>query len=221
MSGVGDLVIFGAGGLGRETAGWLRDVERAGVELRLRGFVVEDEMWHGRRVDGLPVLSGVAALVREGYTGAAAIAVGDPQLARTIAGQIRDAGLALEWPPLVHPSAVVDRERVSLGPGCLVAPGAILATGVCLGECVFVNTGACLAHDVTVGAHARVHPRALLCGGVRVGEAALVGAASAVMQFRTIGEGAQVAMGAIVGVDVPPGAVAAGNPARLIRRAAA
>ena len=221
MSAVRDLVIFGAGGLGRETAAWLCDVERSGASLRLRGFVVEDEKLHGQRVDDLEVLPGVAGLVRMGYDGAVAIAVGDPGLAHTIRAQICDAGLELERPVLIHPSVVLDPSRVSLAAGCLIAPGAILATGVSLGEDVFVNTAACLSHDVMVGSHTRIHPRALLCGGVQVGERALIGAASAVMQYKRVGDAAQVAMGAIVGADVPSGAVAAGNPARIVRRAAA
>ena len=56
----------------------------------------------------------------------------------------------------------------------------------------------CLERPVTIGDHAWIGARALICPGVAIGEGAVIGA------------------GAVVTRDVPPYAIAAGNPARVI-----
>ena len=57
---------------------------------------------------------------------------------------------------------------------------------------------ACLVRPVTIEDHVWIGARALICPGVTIGEGAVIGA------------------GAVVTADVPPYAVAAGNPARVV-----
>ncbi len=54
-------------------------------------------------------------------------------------------------------------------------------------------------------------------GPVRIGNDVWIGAAALVLDGVTIGDGAVVAAGAVVTRDVPPYAIVAGNPARIIR----
>jgi acetyltransferase-like isoleucine patch superfamily enzyme len=52
---------------------------------------------------------------------------------------------------------------------------------------------------------------------IRVGCDVFIGARAIVLKGVTIGDGAVVGAGAVVAADVPPGALVAGNPARVIR----
>ena len=54
-------------------------------------------------------------------------------------------------------------------------------------------------------------------GAVRIGNDVWIGQAAQIMSGVRVGDGAIVGAGAIVTRDVPPYAVVAGNPARLIR----
>jgi acetyltransferase-like isoleucine patch superfamily enzyme len=53
---------------------------------------------------------------------------------------------------------------------------------------------------------------------IRICKGAWIGAHSRVLKGVTIGEGAVVGMGSVVTKDVPPCAIVAGNPARIVRQ---
>lgn len=64
-----------------------------------------------------------------------------------------------------------------------------------------------LAHDRTRGLYLHT----------RIGENCFIGACSVIMPGVTIGDGSIVAAGAVVTTDVPPGCIAAGVPAKVVR----
>jgi carbonic anhydrase/acetyltransferase-like protein (isoleucine patch superfamily) len=70
-----------------------------------------------------------------------------------------------------------------------------------------------IGDEVTVGHRATVH-------GCRVEDGALIGIAATILDGAVVGSEALVAAGAVVtpGTRIPPGALAAGVPARVVRR---
>lgn len=53
---------------------------------------------------------------------------------------------------------------------------------------------------------------------VRIGSHCFIGGGATILPGVTVGDGTVVAAGAVVFDDVPPDSIAAGNPARIIRR---
>ena len=124
----------------------------------------------------------------------------------------------------VHPTAVLIGD-VIVGPGCYVGPCAslrgdfgrlILERGANLQDtCVmhgFPGTDTIVGEDGHIGHGAVLH-------GCQVRRNALVGMNAVIMDNAVIGESAVVAACAFVkaGVEIPPGSLAAGMPARVIR----
>ncbi len=114
---------------------------------------------------------------------------------------------------LVSESAVI---RIGDGAGL---SGCTLSarTSVEIGAGVLIGSGALImdhdAHPLVPGKH-EVATKA-----VCIGPRAFIGARAIILKGVNIGEDAVIGAGAVVTKDVPAGAVAAGNPARIIRTA--
>jgi len=110
-----------------------------------------------------------------------------------------------------------------VGSRCKVSSHSFLCEGVTLEDEVFVGHGVTFINDRFPRA---TNPDGKLqteadwkCVGTLVKKRAAIGSGATILCGVTIGEGATVGAGSVVTKDVPDGAVVAGNPARLLRRA--
>jgi acetyltransferase-like isoleucine patch superfamily enzyme len=93
------------------------------------------------------------------------------------------------------------------------------AGGIVLGERVGVGPGAKIltsTHTLPEDPKLPIMDGALVFAAVTVGDGADIGVGAILMPGVTVGAGAQIGAGAVVTKDVPPGAIAAGVPARVI-----
>jgi serine O-acetyltransferase len=102
----------------------------------------------------------------------------------------------------IHPGATIGR-RVFIDHG----------TGVVVGETAVIGDECTIYQGVTLGGTslakgAKRHPT--------LGRGVIVGANSQVLGGFTVGDGARVGSSAVVLKEVPPGATAVGNPARIL-----
>lgn len=215
----GDLVLFGSGGFGRETAEAVRAaVRQGGAAWRLLGFIDDDPARHGQVIDGTPVIGGREVIAR--LPGARLVlCTGRPG---NYVSRVLIAG-ELSLPPeryatIVHPSAAVSGSS-SVGPGSVLLAHVTLTAGVSVGAHVAVMPQVTLTHDDVVDDFATIASGVCLGGGVRVGTAAYIGAGALVREQLTVGPYSLIGMGSVVTRDVPALEVWAGTPARYLRTA--
>jgi maltose O-acetyltransferase len=92
-------------------------------------------------------------------------------------------------------------------------------------DCAPIEIGDDLQMAPSVQLYAATHPldRATRAAGleyarpIRIGDGVWIGGGAIVLPGVTIGDGVVVGAGSVVTHDLPPGSVAAGNPARIIR----
>lgn len=206
-----DLIVVGAGGLGREVLQWARDAIAAGrLVARVRGFLDDTAPDLSRFGVGVPVLGPVdPALLKPGD--ACVVAVGDPVARAALADRLAAGGAT--FAAVVHPTALV-APSARVEPGAVVCPFGFVGPNATVGAHALVNVRATVAHDVAVGRAAVLSPHAVLNGAAVLGDGAMLGTGAAAMPRVRIGAGARVAPGAMVHSDVPAGAFALGNPAR-------
>jgi sugar O-acyltransferase (sialic acid O-acetyltransferase NeuD family) len=117
---------------------------------------------------------------------------------------------------VVDPTSTVARSA-AIGEGVYVNAGCVVAGACHLGNRVIVNRSASIGHHVRIGEYASIGPGAVLAGNVTVGRGAMIGAGAVVLPEVEIGDNAVIAAGSVVRRSVPPNALAAGNPCRIVQ----
>lgn len=204
---MGQVVILGTGGMGREAAAW---VEATGRGDDVAGFLDDDPACHGTEVAGLPVL-GELRWIDDHLDVEVVLAIGSP--ARRAAALEHLDAVGARPATVVHPDATLG-PRVQLGDGVIVCPGVVLTCDIRVGRAAILNYGAMVGHDGQLGDAAFVAPGVHLAGNVTVGAQADVGIGASVIQGVHIGDRAVVGAGAVVIRDVAPDTTVVGVPAR-------
>lgn len=113
------------------------------------------------------------------------------------------------------------QKNASIGRRCKISSHSFICEGVTIEDAVFVGHGVVFINDS--------YPRATAPGGqlqteadwrvetTRVKKGASIGSGATILCAVVIGENAIVGAGSVVTRDVPDNAIAAGNPARILR----
>lgn len=212
-----DLLVIGAGGLGRETAEAVRAANNVEPTWNLLGLLDDAGALHGTSLSGIPVLGPIGAI--DDFPGAqVVVCTGSARQRFSRKRLVQHLALPPErYASVVHPASVL-APGPPLGPGTVVLASVVTTTAVEIGAHVTVMPAVVLTHDDVVGDFATFGAGVRLAGRVRVGEGAYLGAGSLVREDTSIGPWALVGMGATVLSDVPAAEVWVGAPARFLRR---
>ena len=203
-----DLVIYGAGGLGREVLSLIRR-DYANV-WKVIGFI-DDAQNLPKTVDGLRVYKKDFLASR---SLAVVIAIGDPLTKTHVYGDLLQ-NKNLTFPNIISSKAYIDI-NAQIGIGNIITDFCWISTNTIIENCVLVNVATTVGHDAQIGSYTSIMPQCAISGHVEVGRATLIGAKSFILQGKHIGQNAVIAAGSCVFRNVDNYETVWGNPAHTL-----
>lgn len=214
------IAILGAGGQAREVAALIRDINRERSTYEVLGYIVPDLTKLGAYDSREGLLGDQGWLdTNRGGVDCLAIGIGAPKRRNQVAVELSNRHPELQWPTLIHPTAIYDRDSCQFGAGVMLACGAVCTIDIVFGAYSLMNFGCTVGHDVRVGKGCVVNPGANISGGVILEDGVLVGTGAQILQYRQVGRGAVVGAGAVVTEDVLEHCTVVGIPARALDKA--
>ena len=203
-----DIVICGAGGLGREIAALIkRDYAE---EWHIIGFIDPNPNLSDN-IDGLQLLP-------ENYLdeNAVAVVLGMASAERK-AVLFKQLSLKhnINFPNIISRKAIIAPDT-HLGNGNVITDFCWVSTNVTIGDGVLVNVATTIGHDSKIGDFVSIMPQCAISGKVNVENSSLIGAKSFILQGKHIGQRSVVAAGSCVFRNVDDGETVWGNPAHTL-----
>lgn len=208
-----DVVIFGAGGLGREIYDTLLTINAGsqGRQYQVLGFIDEVKA-PGTLVNGVPVLGGTEALAALRGRAAIIIGIADAGVRKKLHQQYR---AEFDFPNIIHPTAQVSG-FARLGSAILIQAYCIVAANASVGDGVMMNAHSGVGHDAQVEDYCAIMSYCDLAGGSQLGTLSFVGTGAKVIPSTRIAAESYLCAGTVVFKDVLEKSKLMGNPAKII-----
>lgn len=203
------IVIYGAGGFGREMRRHvMRDTKRLGYAPPV--FATDDPAQVGGTLLGLPIVS--SAMIQADDK--CVLAVGNWRHRRLMAERCP------AFHTIVADTAIID-EGIIFAEGTVICDQAIFTADdrTVLGKHFHCNFQSYVGHDCVIGDFVTFGPRVGINGNVHIGNDVYIGSGALIKNGTpdrpvTIGDGATIGFGSIVTKDVPAGALVLGQAAQ-------
>lgn len=207
-----DLIIIGAGGMGRSVYCIATGSIGYGTEFQLKGFV-DDDLHQLDNFEGYPPMLGTIDDYEIKENDVFVCSIGNTKTKKVICEKLKAKGAKFQT--LIHKTAIV-RQNAKIGDGCIIADFASVGADCTIGENTLVQTFSIAAHDCVIGNYVRIDTHATCVGGVIVHDTATIHTSAVVSHKVVVGEGATVAACSFVIKKVKPNTTVFGNPAKTL-----
>lgn len=210
MSEDNNWYIYGAGGLGLETAEILSDNMKNGFE-KCHTIIFVDDFCSEKNINGYQVVSFSETVSKAKIT----IAVGEPEIRNLLLQKIQQSSLKLKsiisCRAYISPTATIEE-------GVIVAQFCSVQARAFIGLNVAVNTHSIIGHDVKIHEGAVISSMVNLGGASRIGPHAYLGMGSMIKENIELGKYSILSMGSILYTAAGSDVIVVGNPARVSKK---
>jgi sugar O-acyltransferase (sialic acid O-acetyltransferase NeuD family) len=180
-----DLIIFGVGGLSKDVHFIVDYINSIKPTFNLRGFL-DDNINQPELINGIPYLGTSDYIKTIDYKTHIVIAVSNPIVIKKIV-QLCSENPYIEFPNLVHPTAIIDHQFLQIGKGNIINASCIISRNVVVGDFNIFNNNVCIGHDVEIGNMNTFSPKAQISGSVIIGNENFFGLNASIVQCKSVG----------------------------------
>ncbi len=210
-----DLVIIGAGGLGREALRLALDIIRRKPETpwRVKGFITDiPGDFYEKNTHGYDII-GTIKDHEISDNNVYVFAIADIPFKKRITSEFLDKGA--EFINLVSPNAGI-ADSAELGVGNIIQNGTRISTDVKIGSFNLFNAYTTIGHDAVIGSYTTVCPACAISGYVTVGDGVFLGSHVVLCPHVKVGAYSRVGAGSVVIKKVKENTLVMGNPAKRV-----
>ena len=208
-----NIVIVGAGGVGRETSLIIQQINELKITWNLIGFIDDDVNSWGNVINGYPVIGGMDSLEKLSLDTYVVVAIANYEVKRKIVNRINNK---FKFATIIHPKVYI-HDYINIGEGTLIYEGAILTTNIKVGNHVIISPKCGIGHDSIIKDYVSLLWNVNISGNDVIEEGVMMGSASTVIQGKRIGKGSTVGAGAVVIDNIDSYSTVVGVPAKVIK----
>lgn len=205
------LIIIGAGGMGRTFLSWVKESKGYGAEYLIKGFI-DDNINVLNSFEGYPPIIGPIDSYVPEDNDVFICAVGGKSRVNCIEKILERKG---QFVNIIHSTARID-SHAKIGTGNVFGPYVSVGPEATIGNFNLFQNFAIIGHDVTIGDNNRLDTRVLCIAGVTIGNRVTIHSSSVVGYGVTVEDDSTVGACSFVIRMVKCGTTVFGNPAKRI-----
>ena len=210
-----DLLIYGAGGFGREIACLIKAINKDNKKWNLLGFI-DDGIEPGFINRYGRVLGGISLLNSFPQKVSVVFSIASPTILQSLVSSITNQ--LVTFPNIIAPNVnIFDHEAFSMGIGNVLFFGCRISCDVQIGDFNLFNGFVSLGHDVSIGCFNVLGPSTRVSGNVTVGDCNFFGVQSIVLQGLKIGDNTRIGPNSVVIRNTKNHSLYYGNPAKRLK----
>lgn len=206
-----DVVIYGAGGLGREIYDTILSINQVCRTYNVKGFI-DDNANLPSLLNGLPLLGGANILGSLRKNTGIVLAISDPTTRRHLHLSFCKDFTFLQ---IIHPTAIVSN-FATLGDAVTIQANCIVAANATIGDGVLINAHSGVGHDAKVGNYCSIMSFCDLTGNSELGDRCFTGTGVKILPNVKIAAESYLGAGSVVFKNVDKKSKLLGNPAKVI-----
>lgn len=208
-----DLVIIGAGGMGREIYALALECIDFKVEYRIKGFI-DDNLYSLDGFHGFPEILDTIDNYKICENDVFISSIGNVKTKKLCIEKIlKKGGIFIS---LIHPNSRIS-STASIGIGCIVFQNAGIGDHTNISNYVLVQASAYIGHDAKVGNYSRIDCHVVCVGGVIIEEEVTIHTSAVINHNVIVGKGATVGALSFVIRKVKENTTVYGNPAITLK----
>lgn len=206
-----NLVIIGAGGMGRTFYDMSRESVGYGVQYEIKGFI-DDNLLSLDSFENYPPIIGTISEYQPEEGDVFVCSIGGTSRRVCIEKILARGG---EFITMIHNTARIGT-NVSLGKGNLIGAFTTVAADVKIGDYNFIQSYTIIGHDVIIGDWNRIDSHVMCVGGITIGNETMIHTSAMLNHNVKIGDKAHIGACCFITKDVEAGATMFASPARRL-----
>ena len=206
-----DIVIIGSGGVGKEVAWIIEQINEVEPTYKIVGFIDDDKTKLNTEIIGYKVIGDLNYLKEINYQGNVIIAIANYEVKKSIVEKLKE--LKVQFPIIIHPNLKIHKSA-KIGEGSILYGGSIISPDVKIGKHVIVSPRCGIGHDSIIQDYVSLLWNVSISGNDFIEEGVLFGSGSTIIQGKRVEKGSVIGAGAVVVKDIDETGVYKGIPAR-------